>query len=110
MFTNTFQLQAKKCPWPQDACAYCLFNPPRLSAEDFEQLHFLPDPVPGTDGKYKDFSELYGTQTTDNHRPGLQNKPQLAENDKAHKELFVAGSEILVLTCCLWGMGHPLPI
>ena len=41
--------------------------------EDFEQLHRLPDPVPGEDMHYKSFEDLYGTQTTEDHRPSLKN-------------------------------------
>ena len=40
-----------------------------------EQVHFIPDPVPDS-GKehYIPFAELYGTQTTEQHRPSLQEK------------------------------------
>ena len=40
--------------------------------EDFEQLHHLPDPVPGEDMHYKSFEDLYGTQTTEVHRPSIK--------------------------------------
>ncbi len=63
-----------------------------MSPEVFAELHFIPDPVPGDDKtRYKDFSEVYGTETTDSARPGLKNKPLPTENDKANKDLFVAG-------------------
>ena len=52
-------------------CTIC--RPPRCSPEDFEQLYRLPDPVPGEDLHYKSFEELYGKQTTEDHRPSLKN-------------------------------------
>jgi len=36
-------------------------------------LHCLPDPIPGDDLHYKSFEELYGKQTTEDHRPSLKN-------------------------------------
>lgn len=41
--------------------------------EEFEQLHHLPDPQPGEDMHYKSFEELYGKETTEDHRPSLKN-------------------------------------
>ena len=34
----------------------------------------LPDPVPGEDGHYRPFIEVYGTSTTEEHRPSLQTR------------------------------------
>src|SRR3954453_10939164 len=59
----------KKCGEP--TCTIC--RPLRCSPEDFEQLHHLPDPVPGEDLHYKSFKELYETQTTEDHRPSFKN-------------------------------------
>ncbi|CAG8853289.1 40035_t:CDS:1, partial [Gigaspora margarita] len=39
----------------------------------FELLKQLPDPIPGNDLHYKSFEELYGTTTTEEHRPSLKN-------------------------------------
>jgi len=50
-------------------CTICL--PPRLSPDKFSQLDHLP--MPGTDGYYKKFSEVFQTTTVENHRPSLQN-------------------------------------
>ncbi len=83
--------QLKKCP-PDDPCVYCVLNPVRMPADVFADLNFIPDPVPVSDGdKYKDFADVYGTETTDSARPGLKNKPLPTVNDKANKDLFVAG-------------------
>lgn len=64
-----YSFSIKKCGEP--TCTIC--RPLRCSPEDFEQLHHLPDPVPGEDLHYKSFEELYGMQTTEDHRPSLKN-------------------------------------
>ena len=38
----------------------------------FDNLHVLPDPVPGEGGRYKTFEELFGTKTDGGHRLSLQ--------------------------------------
>ena len=43
-----------------------------LPVETFNNLHPLPDLAPGTDGHYSAFEKIYGTQTTEQHRPSLQ--------------------------------------
>jgi len=43
----------------------------RISKETFSKLHYLPDPVPREDDHYKSFDELFGTDTTEVHRPSL---------------------------------------
>lgn len=61
-------------------------RPPRMNAEKFHTLHFLPDPVPdqthsdptaapGEDLHYKCFEDIYGTVTTEDHRPS-KNAPK----------------------------------
>ncbi|EXX72288.1 uncharacterized protein LOC105331766 isoform X1 [Rhizophagus irregularis DAOM 181602=DAOM 197198] len=62
-----YSFTIKKCGEP--SCTIC--RSPRCSPEDFEQLYRLPDPVPGEDMHYKSFEELYGKQTTEDHRPSL---------------------------------------
>ena len=52
----------------------------RLRKEDFDddvievfhEIKDLPDPVPSGDGHYKSFDTLYGTTTSEEHRPSLQ--------------------------------------
>ncbi|EXX66121.1 hypothetical protein RirG_126910 [Rhizophagus irregularis DAOM 197198w] len=58
----------KKCG--KSTCTIC--HPIRCSTEDFEQLHHLPDPVPGEDLHYISFEKLYGTPTTEDHRPSFR--------------------------------------
>ena len=55
-------------------CSICL--PPRLPPEEFGTLSFLPDPVPSPDDDqhYKKFDELYGTPTSEKHRPSVEVK------------------------------------
>ncbi|XP_033762815.1 uncharacterized protein LOC117344244 [Pecten maximus] len=43
-------------------CEIC--PPPVLPPDQFAELHPFPDPVPGDEGHYKDFSELYGIEET----------------------------------------------
>lgn len=85
-------LQVKKCsPALAHECPYCIHAPPRLAADVFETLHFLPDPVLGQGGSYKDFSDVYGTETTDKDRPSLKVKPQSSERDKKNVYVLVGG-------------------
>ena len=66
-----YMFSSKKCG--KADCNIC--TPVRLPSSVFEQIHFIPDPVPDS-GKehYLPFSELYGTQTTEKHRPSPQEK------------------------------------
>lgn len=63
-----YSCQIKKCG--SDTCDTC--NPVRLPKNIFDQLSVLPDPVPGDDGHYKTFAQLFGTKTDGSHRPSLQ--------------------------------------
>ena len=60
----------KKCG--QNDCDIC--KPIRLPREVFDQISFLPDPVPQDDGHYKKFKDVFGTETTEDHRPSLQKR------------------------------------
>lgn len=58
----------KKCG--SDTCSICC--PPWLPADVFTTLHHLPDPVPDSTGEhYKDFADIYGSDTNEKHRPSL---------------------------------------
>ena len=67
-----YSFQIKKCG--SDTCNLC--KPLRMSKEIFSKLHCLPDPVPGEDGHYKKFDEVFGTDTTESHRPSLSRTPK----------------------------------
>ena len=65
-------------------------NPPRLT--DFNEVHFLPDPMLNKDsGEFMPFVEVYGTQTDDSSRPSLKGKAQVTENDKKNKAILISG-------------------
>ncbi|CAG8633361.1 11116_t:CDS:2 [Ambispora leptoticha] len=74
----------------ESSCTIC--RPPRCSQEEFEQLHCLPDPIPGDDLHYKSFEEIYGTRTTENHRPSLESEVDddtentVSPNEEANEE------------------------
>jgi len=54
-------------------CNIC--KPIRSDDLDFSQVHSLPDPIPIADKtRYKQFSDVYGTITTEQHRPSLSNQ------------------------------------
>ena len=56
-------------------CNIC--KPIRSDELDFSQVHSLPDPVPIADKtNYKQFLDVYGTITTEQHRPSLINQQQ----------------------------------
>lgn len=63
-----YSFRIKKCG--SEPSALC--GPVRLPKEVYEQLHFLPVPVPGEDGYYKTFKDLMGTKTDGSHRLSLQ--------------------------------------
>jgi len=63
-----YSFSIKKCGSPD--CPICKL--PRLPAEIFSKLSHIPDPVPGTDGHYLSFTEVFGTDTDEKHRPSLQ--------------------------------------
>src|SRR6266542_2547634 len=62
-----YMFSIKKCG--QVECSIC--KKPRLPQEVFKELSHLLDPLLESAEKYKGFSELYGTNTTEEHRPSL---------------------------------------
>ena len=57
----------KKCG--SSECEIC--KPVRMDSERFKSIHFLPDPVMGSDDHYIPFTDVYGTDTSENERPSL---------------------------------------
>jgi len=53
-------------------CDICLS--PRLPAHVFSTLNHLPDPVPGPEEHYKKLSNVFGTRTTEEHRPSSKKR------------------------------------
>ena len=56
----------------ESACTFC--TPVRMPMDTFKKIHHLPDPVLGADGHYRPFCEVFGTDTTEEHRLSLQTK------------------------------------
>ena len=55
------------------SCHIC--KPMQLSVECFAKLHHRPHPMPGNDDHYKAFSDVFGKDTTENHRLSFKKKP-----------------------------------
>ena len=70
-----YSFTIKKCAQP--TCTVC--RPVRMPIDIFSSLHFLPDPIPGKDGHYYSFTDIYGKSTSEEHRPTLQ-KPKGRQN------------------------------
>ena len=45
-----------------------------MQLDTFKNINHLPDPIPSEDGHYTPFSEVYGSSTTEQHRPSTQVK------------------------------------
>lgn len=80
----------KKCT--AEDCSYCVWNPPRLPAEVFTNLKFVPDPVLKETGSYKSFEDVYGQNTNDQDRPMLREKSEPSQRDKTFKSIIVASN------------------
>ena len=52
------------------SCSLC--RPVRMQREAFDTLSFLPDTVPGEEGHYRPFNDVFGTPTSEEFRPSLQ--------------------------------------
>ena len=92
---RTYFVSLKKCG--SRDCIIC--KPPRLHDQDFRLLNHLRDPIPGTDNHYKEFSEVFGTETTEGAMPSLK-----TSKDCGHKIPFNpvkqhASSTSLIIDC-----------
>ncbi|CAB4382612.1 unnamed protein product [Rhizophagus irregularis] len=67
----------KKCNQP--TCEVCY--PVRMPIDIFQNLYFLPDPVPSRDNPdhYEQFANLYGKPTTEQFCPSLINEKSKTE-------------------------------
>lgn len=63
-----YSFDGLKCGEP--SCLLC--SPVGLPHSVFEKLHHIPHPMPGEDGHYRPFSEVFGTQTSEEYRPSLK--------------------------------------
>ena len=61
-----------------DTCHIC--KRIHLPENIFKKLHHLPHPVPGEDDHCTAFSEVSGTDTSEEHRPSYRTKPLSKKN------------------------------
>ena len=71
-----YSFQVKKCG--DAACNIC--KPPNLPRDIFSQLKWIPDPIPDSDGHYKQFSSLYRTKTSEDYCPSLKQKTSVGRH------------------------------
>lgn len=58
-----------------NSCTIC--SPVRLPPDVFTTLHHIPHPTPGSDdGHYLPFSQVFGTITSEEHRPSYRRKAE----------------------------------
>ena len=62
-----YSFSIRKCG--EASCMIC--RPVRMPMDIFRNIHHLPDPIPGEEGHYAPFEDVYGTPTTEKHRPSL---------------------------------------
>ena len=69
MHQREYWVEIRRCK--DDLCAVCTSMAPLPAALDLDGIHHLPDPTPDPDraGHYQKFDALYGTPTTNVHRP-----------------------------------------
>ena len=53
---------------------------PNLPRDIFSQLKWIPDPIPDSDGHYKQFSSLYRTKTSEDYCPSLKQKTSVGRH------------------------------
>lgn len=93
--------EIKKCG--QETCTIC--KPLRLTKEVFEQIKPFPDPVPGEEGHYLPFKDVYGSQTSEEHRPSLKKRSSKQRTLPFHGKLqHVKNADIMVECeeCGMW--------
>ncbi|KAK6182622.1 hypothetical protein SNE40_010264 [Patella caerulea] len=86
---RNYTFSIKKCV--ENPCGFCLAHPPTLPESVFSSVYWLPDPVPGSEGHYKSFSDLYGTVTSEEHRPSL-NTTKAKKDIRKRKKSSKVGS------------------
>lgn len=92
-----YTFQIRKCV--KDGCVCCKKHPPSIPLGVFVGVHFLPSPMLDIGTKYREFDEVYGTETTEQDRPSLQNNGRKGATDEALKHLLVAGKVRGIILC-----------
>ena len=85
---RTYMVQTMKVCKGKECKFGC--KPLMMPENDFDQLHFIPDPVKAADGEWKPFHEVHGTETTEDDMPSktAEGNPAL---DKEHSGLLTVG-------------------
>ena len=95
--------EIRKCG--QVACGW------RLPREVFEQSKPFPDPMPGVDDHYLPFAEVYGSDTTEVHRPSAKKKSAKKSTLPFHGKLQHVKNAHMMIECeeCgLWRLVYAL--
>ena len=87
--------EVKKCG--QGQCGVC--KPIRLPREVFEQIKMFPDPMPGTDDHYLPFAEVYGSDTSEKHRPSAAKKAARQRTLPFHGKLQHVNNACMMVEC-----------
>ncbi|POG77649.1 hypothetical protein GLOIN_2v1767477 [Rhizophagus irregularis DAOM 181602=DAOM 197198] len=92
---RAYSFQVKKCN--NITCSYC--KPIRLPLHEFNNLNFLPDPIPSRDNTdhYMPFERVYGTETTEEYRQTYMQKQANAE--PISKSILIGGKIRFYINC-----------
>ena len=90
-----YMFSVKKCFQP--SCTVC--KPPRLPADVVHSLHHIPDPVPLGE-HYRNFTDLYGTDTTEQYRPSLTKNSTKSHGMPFSPTAQYAKNVGTVMQCC----------
>ncbi|GBC14058.2 hypothetical protein GLOIN_2v1767477 [Rhizophagus irregularis DAOM 181602=DAOM 197198] len=92
---RAYSFQVKKCN--NITCSYC--KPIRLPLHEFNNLNFLPDPIPSRDNTdhYMPFERVYGTETTEEYRPTYMQIQANAE--PISKSILIGGKIRFYINC-----------
>ena len=91
--------EVKKCG--ESACQICA--PIQMPSEEFSKIKRFPDSVMNTDtGHYKTFGEVYGTVTTEDHRPSKNEKRKRAPMQVSIRNVKNSGLMLLCEECGMW--------
>ena len=91
-----YMFSVMKCR--SDDCTVC--QPPRLPDDVFDSLSHLPDPMPTGSDHYKPFSEVYGSATTEQHRPSLKEVTQGNQTSSVCPTTAQNAKAVIVCTEC----------
>lgn len=92
--------EIRKCG--EDTCGIC--EPIRLPREVFEQIKPFPDPMPGANEHYLPFREVYGSETTEEHRPSAMKKSSKQRSLPFHGKLQHVKNANMMIECEECGM------